>query len=762
MEASLGFLERGDAAGSDGEGEEGAGQDARVEALLARARSGKALRRPLTAQERRERVAQLLEARRGGGGDGAAATAESTVMSESGPALDPPPSAGAAVSASAGRPQQGSPARAPPGRRGRPHSAAASPSPSSASGLQRTTSGGRHSKEAAAAKAEEALREEATFRPKITARTKYLAQKNRRRAGTPSGGGVPDEQGASSSQREAWLQDLAKPRTDVYLQLERRRFDQEAQEVSKFSFRPEIHTGPKDRTNSRDAKRAATGRVRERLANAGLDPQTEARLNRLRAEGEAREMAECTFKPRVSSSARTGPNPAQYVPIHRRVGRELKERNQRLIQARIARELDDPNLTFQPQLNESSIRIAEAKELEEELLFTARLEAGVGGAPSGGRSCRGVHVTEDEVECTFKPVISKESERMVTDMSDRDSDFIHRQRLEQQRRAEARAGIVHADEAECTFRPVLEAAGAAVHVAEEKRYETLEERINRLAVKDVQSFEARKKELEAEFYKDCTFKPSTLAKGKKADRAPLQGSQALEELHRNSRAKKSREKSARQAEERFKSMHTFKPKTMSRGGRPASAGRGRGASAEGAGDEVVPSARLQISGLDSDLVMGRIKLYREERERKLKEHEEALAIQELEQCTFKPRTNKQRVKLVDQKGPSLKKMPGMANFLQKKERAQQQQEEKRKIEEKIFLKDTSKLGRKVTCTEAKPFRLSNGVGSAQKRESLRRRILEEERAQCTFHPVTNESKNREIIQRILMAEDSFHSDQGRE
>ena len=93
----------------------------------------------------------------------------------------------------------------------------------------------------------------------------------------------------------------------------------------------------------------------------------------------------------------------------------------------------------------------------------------------------------------------------------------------------------------------------------------------------------------------------------------------------------------------------------------------------------------------------------------------------------------------------------------------QQQEEKRKIEEKIFLKDTSKLGRKVTCTETKPFRLSNGVGSAQKREALRRRILEEEQAQCTFHPVTNESKNREIIQRILMAEDSFHSaEQGRD
>ena len=569
VEASLGFLERGDAAGSDGEGEEGAGQDARVEALLARARSGKALRRPLTAQERRERVAQLLEARRGG--DGVAAPAEATAVSESGPTVDPPPLAGAAVSASAARPQRASPGTAPPGRRGRPHSAAASPSPSSASGLQRTTSGGRHSKEAAAAKAEEALREEATFRPKITARTKYLAQKQRRRVSTPSGGGVPGGKDAPSSHREAWLEELAKPRTEVYIQLESRRLEEEGREVSKYSFRPEIHSGPKNRVRQ-EAKRAAPGRVRRRLANAGLDPETEARLNRLRAEGEAREMAECTFKPRVSSSARTGPDPAEYVPIHRRVGQELRERNQRLTQARITRELDDPNLTFQPRLNESSIRIAEAKELEEELLFTARLEAGVGGVPPGGRSCRGVHVTEDEIECTFKPAISKESERMVSDMVDRDSDFIHRQRLEQQRRVEARARVVHADEAECTFRPVLAAAGAAVHVAEDKRYETLEERINRLAVKDVQSFEARRKELETEFYKDCTFKPASFAKRKKAERAPLQGSLALEELHRNSRAANSREKSARQAEERFKSVHTFKPKKMSRKGRPASAG----------------------------------------------------------------------------------------------------------------------------------------------------------------------------------------------
>jgi len=501
----------------------------------------------------------------------------------------------------------------------------------------------------------------------------------------------------------------------------------------------------------------------QRLSDAGHDPETVARLERLRAEGLARELAECTFKPQIESSLkRAGPNPAEYVPIHRRVGKVLKERQERLTRARISRELDDPDLTFNPRLNESSIRIAEAKELEEELMFTARLEAGVGAAaPEGARASRAVHVTDDDVHCTFQPRISQESERMVASMSGRDSNFLRRQRLEQRRREEARNEVVHADEEECTFRPRLAAAGSAVHVAEEKRYESLEARINRLAVKDVQSFEARKKELEQEFYKDCTFEPTTNsgrkkgAGAKRGGRPPQKTPQALEELYKNSRAARSLEKLEKEASERFEAEHTFKPRVVAR--------RKSGAApAGGGGDEVVPSARLQISVLDSDMVMERIKRYREEREQKLREQEEALAREELQHCTFKPRTNQGRGGAAAQKakGPSLKKMPGTSSFLQQRRRAKEQQEEKRRLEEKIFLTDASKLGRKATCTEAKPFRLSNGVGSAQKREALKRRICEEEQAQCTFHPVTNEGRNRELIQRILMTEDSFRSDEG--
>ena len=51
---------------------------------------------------------------------------------------------------------------------------------------------------------------------------------------------------------------------------------------------------------------------------------------------------------------------------------------------------------------------------------------------------------------------------------------------------------------------------------------------------------------------------------------------------------------------------------------------------------MVPSARLQISVLDSDMVMERIKRYREEREQKLREQEEARAREELQHCTFHP------------------------------------------------------------------------------------------------------------------------------
>ena len=782
VEASLRFLEQEGAAaaggsGSEGEGE-GGGQDARVEALLARARLGKALRRPLTAQEPRERVAQLLEARRGGGeeespeGAGGGPPAPGAGPAPAAPSVAAAPAAAsasaAAVVRSASPPLTGgrrTPAQAPRGRPQSARPAASGTGSPGGSGLSRTTSGGRHSKEAAAAKVEEALRRETPFRPKLSTRTQLLAQKQRRRAGTLSTPGTPAASsgaGSAPEARGAWLQDLSKPRD--YEELSRLKQEMENREVMQHSFRPEIHLGPKKAGKGKAAARkVAPGRVMQRLSSSGHDPGTLAKLERLRTERAAREMAECTFKPQIEPSLRqAGPDPAEYVPIHRRVGKVLKERQERLTRARISRELDDPDLTFNPQLNESSIRIAEAKELEEELMFTARLEAGVGGAaPEGGRAGRAVHVTDDDVHCTFQPRISQESDRMVASMSDRDSNFVRRQRLEQRRREEARNEVVHADEHECTFHPRLVAAGAAVHVAEEKRYESLEARINRLAVKDVQSFEVRKKELEQEFYKDCTFEPVTNSRrkaGAGAKRGNRKNPQALEELHRNSRAAKSREKLEKEASERFEAEHTFKPRVVARRSGTAPVGGRRG----GEGDDVVPSARLQISVLDSDMVMERIKRYREERERKLREQEDALAREELQHCTFKPRTNPGRGGRAAQKakGPSLKKMPGMSGFLQQKRRAKEQQEEKMRLEEKIFMTDTSKLGRRSTCTEAKPFRLSNGVGSAQKRRALKQRIHEEELAECTFHPVTNEGRNRELIQRILMTEDSFRSDEG--
>ena len=71
--------------------------------------------------------------------------------------------------------------------------------------------------------------------------------------------------------------------------------------MSQHSFRPEIHRGPK-KAGKAEARRAAPGRVMQRLSDAGHDPETVARLERLRAEGLARELAECTFKPQIESS----------------------------------------------------------------------------------------------------------------------------------------------------------------------------------------------------------------------------------------------------------------------------------------------------------------------------------------------------------------------------------------------------------------------------------------------------------------------------
>ena len=684
-------------------------EDAREDRLLRRAmadaleteeRKG-GLGATLSAKERRRRVQQLLDTRRG--------ASDNEVEVDA--AVDAPRLQRRTEHHAPAGPGAG------PGAAGKPRGkkkawGSNSPRPQSAPrerravghlyGIRRPATPSRHSREAASARVEEELRKSATFKPRLIAEypRPHLTASGRDR-----------------------VAELAQPKSIKWRQRELQKRQQDEAEVQKYPFQPG------------GGKKPGRGR-------GGPDPGLVDRLSRrstrvahrteiLRKELQAKEEAECSFRPQVRAEGMV--DLGDRVPIYKRVNAIQQEKQAKLVQLRIAKEIEDPDLTFAPAVNPNSIRLAEARELEEELNLNARIEAGLAASPSRTevRAHRQAHITEDDLECSFYPQISAESERIIAAAPARETNFIKRQELHRQMTERRKATKVKEyEDPECTFKPTLSTTASQAKTQGEEESPELLDRIHRLAVKDVETFQEKKKELEKDFYQDCTFAPQLKAKGARQGRGS-----GLRELYHNSKGRVIKEKVKQQAEEDFKQRCTFKPNMDKPRLKSSDA-------------DVVPTARFQISNQDAETVVQRIQEYRKEREAQIMARKAELEKNELDKCTFAPKINKKRAK------PKQVSIAGLTRHLELRKAAKEKELEKRRIEQKVFMTDVSRLREKKGSTDPKPFRLSNHIASAAKREKVAQALEAERMAECTFQPTTNEARNRDLIRRILEGEDS--------
>eukprot|EP00811_Abedinium_folium_P003145 NODE_12893_length_1197_cov_6.478505.p2 GENE.NODE_12893_length_1197_cov_6.478505~~NODE_12893_length_1197_cov_6.478505.p2 ORF type:complete len:277 (+),score=72.25 NODE_12893_length_1197_cov_6.478505:200-1030(+) len=240
--------------------------------------------------------------------------------------------------------------------------------------------------------------------------------------------------------------------------------------------------------------------------------------------------------------------------------------------------------------------------------------------------------------------------------------------------------------------------------------ETFDERINRLAVKDLERREQARGALELHYYRDCTFQPAVNATSSTAgsridDERPdslTDGGGAAHEpvherLYRSATGSANRSRCSEESQmrsEKADEEHHFTPQL----------------------DASAMKRYAHVRGHYSrtgDGVMTGIRERTEKREQFLNEQRLQREEQELAACTFAPGTLQNRVEASD--SPIV--VNGLGRFFELCDLSQRQQREQADRESKVFLPDTSKT-RTSGTTIPEPFALSQSSRLAHHRSAV--------------------------------------------
>ncbi|KAL4451782.1 hypothetical protein ABPG75_007444 [Micractinium tetrahymenae] len=520
--------------------------------------------------------------------------------------------------------------------------------------------------------------------------------------------------------QEGRLQHLVQPRTALWQRCAEIKVLEEQEQLQECTFAPKTGRPP-------SRHRLAPGLpVEERLqlAQAGR----EEALERARLEREQEALAACTFAPRLVTQPERLLQ-AEYTPPHRRLGEEARRRSTKLAQARLQAGLADADLTFQPQLNPRSLKMAAEK--EERDLYS---EPGARGRPNSAPRSDG-----DSSACTFAPAINRTSERLLEDSSTVPTDFQERLRYYSLRRqAKEAAAQAAADADACTFRPDTGNAVQVLALSASRAGNLLEspqERYERLALEEAARRTARRAAKEAEVYGSLEFRPQLNPRS--LAMAPG-GSGGVEALASAEKKRRKLEELRRAEEERRRAECTFRPDTS----KPR---------VKGYYDEYQPPAANAVISISAAAKQGfegltqRITDYQAEREARAAAARAAEEEHKLKECSFTPDINRRRV---EAKGPVM--VRGLDRVLELKQLAERQKAEAAERAARVF---NANPRAKQGATVPKPFQLAGHAlleAKAADKQAARLESMMVERARdCPFRPQTNHQRRQEQLGRIL-------------
>ena len=551
----------------------------------------------------------------------------------------------------------------------------------------------RHSKEAVMERVRRQSIVELTFKPEL------IAQQARR----VSWGEPVKQIGARTIER------LSKPRTDFYMRMSEKKAELQERETEGLTFQPKTL----DTKNTPESSLP----VEERLFH-GTERRFLVREKAKRAM-EAAEVAQYSFRPCISRAARR--KSGDYRPLSERIGELQRQKNESLMRLRMSTEFENPDMTFQPQLNEKSKRIADAIGVElvtqTGMSVTDRLSSGVSFATERRRAKEDRTSYESFKDCTFQPKINPTSEMLV---EDQDVSFLERQNKHIVRREQRLMQKMRESCNEYTFKPDIQTTSDVLkksrHSAREN--ETMKERVERMSRKESKLQENKKDNIKDEYYKQFSYKPKV---NKISDK--LARSTPLSELVQNQRHKLKMKKVTAKVEQETMKECTFKPSI---------APRSRSMTPQ-------PSRRILVS--EPETLTERAKEREMQREAAMEEIRKSRDFEELRDCSFTPKINRRVIKA---KGPVV--VRGLVRHLEVQQNANRKAQEKKSREDKAFYRKISSSP--VCYTVPEPFDLTE-TNKEAKLERAKRDAEASEMAECTFRPSTNAQKSRALLRKLL-------------
>jgi hypothetical protein len=432
---------------------------------------------------------------------------------------------------------------------------------------------------------------------------------------------------------------LAQPKSDSYAERYRLKYEKELEELKECTFHPTINHRPRRQSGSLPLEERLHHEADNRLV-------VREKARRL---AEKRQIEQHPFKPKINPITKDLLTEEDKAPIYERMDHVQRKRNEERHKLWM-QVLQDPHLTFQPEINPRSRVLAK----KEKSAF--------------GETHTRKRVVKDPIEeFPFSPQLNPNSERMVPAgrFYDRQISFLEKQ-LQKAHQSTS---------SEYSFAPQINTISKML-TAEDRQRETRQERIQRLFAEDWKRKEELHFQQQERFYSQQTFQPEINPISKLIGR-----SKTVDELASDTSRQAKLEEAIEAAERAFQKAHPFKPALSRR-------------------TSMYSKPHLDLK--DSSSIIASIEAYYEEKKKKMAALKAQLEKEKMNKCTFQPQVHTQVPNQDD--GPVL--VAGLAKHLQLKERAKQLEEEKKRKQEEAF-KPRNMPKRPALYTIPVPFEFSS-------------------------------------------------------
>ena len=514
---------------------------------------------------------------------------------------------------------------------------------------------------------------------------------------------------------EERLNRLSKPKTvQITERMKQREFNEEEK------FREENNNYPNNVRKNVDPQK-----VSNRLYK--LHEQIKENKEKLKREFEDSKLKECSFAPEINEKSKILMNKYEKKPLYERCEDYEKAKNENL--SRIRQNIEkEENEQKRPKISEKSKELAlqsrayNNSEFSNEDIYTRLYKENIKNEKQNYKN-------KEMEECTFIPQCNNLGTYYTNDEIYQNygniDDFLERQKIyDEIKKDRLEKKINKTQEREsCSFKPKINLTSDILMKTNiERANENQVDKYERL-YNDAQKYKERKEQLENFYNAQYDYKPKINELSKFIGRETNINQLNQSNLSKNSSKNKlySSINSKNNKSTYSEKECTFKPKIYTN----------------------KKYNHIQSNYKNDDGMLDRINEEVRNKTEKVRDLQNILEKKDDEECLFNPEIDKE-IPNFDNNKPMY--MKGMARYLEQMEKARQAKRDKEQREKEVFVTGEN-WSKNNLITVPKPFKLS--YQNNHKIEEIKKQREIEKMKECTFKPITNESKNREIIKQLL-------------